>query len=132
LRHHRLVSFFNLYAHNFVRAAIAIPEVRVADARFNAGQIIALMKQAAERRAVLAVFPELALSAYSCEDLFHQQALLDASTAALSQVLAASVDLPLVAVIGVPLQIDGLLYNCAAVVSRGRLLGIAPKTYLPN
>ena len=71
----RIVSFFNLYAHNFVRAAVAIPEVRVADARFNADQIIDLMKQAAQRQAVLAVFPELALSAYSCEDLFHQQAL---------------------------------------------------------
>jgi NAD+ synthase (glutamine-hydrolysing) len=126
------VSFFNLYAHNFIRAAVAIPEVRVADASFNAEQIIALMKQAVERRAVLAVFPELALSAYSCEDLFHQQALLDGCTAALGRVLTASADLPLVAVIGVPLQIDGLLYNCAAVVSKGRLLGIAPKTYLPN
>jgi NAD+ synthase (glutamine-hydrolysing) len=126
------VSFFNLYAHNFVRAAIAIPEVRVADVPFNADQIIDLMKQAAQRRAVLVVFPELALSAYSCEDLFHQQALLDACTGALTRVLQASADLPLVAVIGVPLQIDGLLYNCAAVVAQGHLLGIVPKTYLPN
>jgi len=126
------VSFFNLYAHNFVRAAVAIPEVRVADARFNAEQIIGLMQQAVERHAVLAIFPELALSAYSCEDLFHQQALLDASVAGLGQIVAASADLPLVAVIGVPLQIDGLLYNCAAVVSRGSVLGVVPKTYLPN
>jgi NAD+ synthase (glutamine-hydrolysing) len=126
------VSFFNLYAHNFVRAAVAIPEVRVADPRFNAEQIIGLMQQAVERHAVLAIFPELALSAYSCEDLFHQQALLDASVASLTHIVAASTDLPLVAVIGVPLQIDGLLYNCAAVVSRGSVLGVVPKTYLPN
>ncbi len=126
------MSFFNLYSHNFIRAAVAIPEVRVADPTFNAAQTIALMQQAAQLHAVLAVFPELGLSAYSCEDLFHQQALLDASKAALGQVLAASRELPLVAVVGVPLQIDGLLYNCAAVISAGKILGIAPKTYLPN
>jgi NAD+ synthase (glutamine-hydrolysing) len=90
------------------------------------------MQQAAEQHAVLAVFPELGLSAYSCEDLFHQQALLDASRAALEQVVAASHGLTLVAVVGVPLQVEGLLYNCAAVLSGGKILGIAPKTYLPN
>ncbi len=126
------MSFFNLYSHNFIRAAVAIPEVRVADPTFNAGQTIALMQQAAQRHAVLAAFPELGLSAYSCEDLFHQQALLDASKAALAQVVAASSGLTLVAVVGVPLQIDGLLYNCAAVISGGKILGVAPKTYLPN
>jgi len=126
------VSFFNLYAHNFVRAAVAIPEVRVADAKFNADQIIDLMKQAAQQHAAHAMFPELALSAFSCEDLFHQQALLDSCTTALARVLSASSDLPLVAIVGVPLQIDGLLYNCAAVISQGRVLGIVPKTYLPN
>jgi NAD+ synthase (glutamine-hydrolysing) len=126
------VSFFNLYAHNFVRAAVAIPEVRVADAEFNADQIIGLMQQAAQRQAVIAVFPELALSAYSCEDLFHQQALLDACIAQLARVVKASSAVPLVAILGVPLQIDGLLYNCAAVIAQGRLLGIVPKSYLPN
>ena len=126
------MSFFNLYSHNFIRAAVAIPEVRVADPAFNAAQTVTLMQQAAARHAVLAVFPELGLSAYSCEDLFHQQALLDGSKAALEQVLAASRELALVTVVGVPLQIDGLLYNCAAVISGGILLGIAPKTYLPN
>ncbi len=126
------MSFFNLYDHNFIRAAVAIPEVRVADPAFNAAQIVALMNQAAQQRAVLAVFPELGLSAYSCEDLFHQQALLDGSLAALEQVLEATRQLPLVAVVGLPLQVDALLYNCAAVISRGKILGLAPKTYLPN
>jgi NAD+ synthase (glutamine-hydrolysing) len=126
------VSFFNLYSHNFIRAAVAIPEVRVADPAFNAAQTVALMREAAQRHAVIVVFPELGLSAYSCEDLFHQQALLDGSKAALGQVLAGSRGLPLVAVVGVPLQVDGLLYNCAAVISNGKLLGLAPKTYLPN
>jgi NAD+ synthase (glutamine-hydrolysing) len=91
------VSFFNLYSHNFVRAAVAIPEVRVADPTFNAAQTIALMQQAAQQHAVLAVFPELGLSAYSCEDLFNQQALLDASRAALVQVVRLARGLALVA-----------------------------------
>src|SRR4030095_179671 len=118
------VSFFNLYSHNFIRAAVAIPEVRVADPTFNATQTIALMQQAAQRHAVLTVFPELGLSAYSCEDLFHQQALLDASKVALEHVVAASRGLALVAVVGVPLQIDGLLYNWAAGGSWGKMRGI--------
>jgi NAD+ synthase (glutamine-hydrolysing) len=125
-------SFFNLYRHNFVRVALGIPEVRVADPAFNAGQVIALMRQAAQRDGLLVAFPELSLSAYSCEDLFHQQALLDASREALVRVLDASRDLPAIAVLGLPIQVDHLLYNCAAVVHRGRLLGIVPKTYLPN
>jgi len=125
-------NFFNLYRHNFVRVALGIPEVRVADAAFNAGQAIALMREAAKRDALLVAFPELGLSAYSCEDLFHQQALLDASRDALIKVLEASSQLPVIAIVGLPVRIDHLLFNCAAVVHRGRLLGLVPKTYLPN
>ncbi len=126
------VSFFNLYHHNFARVAVAVPEVRVADPAFNAARTVELLAEAAERRAVLALFPELGLSAYSCDDLFHQQALLDAVLAALATVVEASRRLPTVAVVGAPLAIDGLLYNCAVVVHRGRILGVVPKTYLPN
>jgi NAD+ synthase (glutamine-hydrolysing) len=126
------VAFINLYRHNFIRAAVCTPEVRVADPAFNAAQTVALMQRAAERHAVFAVFPELGLSAYSCEDLFHQQALLDGAKHALSEVLAASRDLPLVAAVGVPLQVGSLLYNCAVVLAGGRILGVTPKTYLPN
>jgi NAD+ synthase (glutamine-hydrolysing) len=126
------MSFFNLYRHNFVRVAVGIPEVRVADPQFNAGQTIALIRKAAETRAALVVLPELGLSAYSCEDLFHQQVLLDASRAALGEVLEATRELPVASVVGLPLQVDGLLYNCAAVLLQGRLLGVVPKTFLPN
>ncbi|MGI9145782.1 MAG: NAD(+) synthase [Chloroflexota bacterium] len=124
--------FFNFYSHDFVRVAVGTPRVRVADPLFNAAATVELLDQAAERRAVIALFPELGLSAYSCEDLFHQRALLDAVQEALRVVLRASERLPLVAVVGLPLQVDLLLYNCAAVVHRGRLLGVVPKTYLPN
>jgi NAD+ synthase (glutamine-hydrolysing) len=126
------VSFFNFYRHNFARVAVCVPEVRVADPAFNATRTVELLGQAAERRAVLALFPELGLSAYSCDDLFHQQALLDGVIAALASVIDASRRVPTVAVVGAPLAIDGLLYNCAVVVHRGRILGVTPKTYLPN
>lgn len=125
-------SFFNLYSHNFVRIAVATPQVLVADPAFNAKQTIALMREAAERKALLVVFPELGLSAYSCEDLFHQQALLDASREALGKVVEASLEIPIIAVVGVPLAFDNLLFNCAVVVHKGRILGLIPKTYLPN
>jgi NAD+ synthase (glutamine-hydrolysing) len=125
-------EFFNLYTHEFARVAVAIPEVRVADPTFNARQTVALMREAADRRAVVVLFPELGLSAYSCEDLFHQRALLEATDAALRTVLEASRSLPVIGVVGAPLQIDHLLYNCAIVVHRGRILGVVPKTYLPN
>jgi NAD+ synthase (glutamine-hydrolysing) len=125
-------NFFNLYAHNFVRAAIGIPEVRVADPAFNADQTIALMREAADRKSLLVVFPELGLSAYSCEDLFQQQVILDASREALRKVIAASREIPVIAIVGLPLAVDDMLFNCAAVVHNGRLLGIVPKTYLPG
>lgn len=125
-------SFFNLYRHNFVRVALAIPEVRVADPAFNADRVVALMRQASQREALLVTFPELGLSAYSCEDLFHQQALLDASREALVRILEASREISTIAIVGLPMAVDHLLFNCAAIVHRGRLLGIVPKTYLPN
>ena len=125
-------EFFNLYHHGFVRVAIGVPDVRVADPRFNVSTTILLMKQAAEQHAILALFPELGLTAYSCEDLFHQQALLECAIEALHEVLSASKQLNLVTVVGLPLQVDQLLYNCAAIMYRGRILGVVPKTFLPN
>jgi len=121
-------EFFTLYRHNFVRVAVAIPELRVADPAFNARQVVERLEESAKRRAVLAVFPELGLTGYSCEDLFHQQALLDGAVRALGEVVLASAGLDVVAVVGLPVRVDGLLYNCAAVLHRGRILGVVPKT----
>jgi NAD+ synthase (glutamine-hydrolysing) len=125
-------DFFNLYRHDFVRVAVATPEVRVADPAFNGRQTIEGMRDAGRRQAILAVFPELGLPAYSCEDLFQQRALLDGCLDALREVVAASERLPLAAVVGLPVEVDQLLYNCAVVISQGRVLGVVPKTYLPN
>ncbi len=125
-------GFFNLYRHGFVRVALATPTVRIGDPQANAEATLALMKAAAKKHAIVAVFPELGLSAYSCEDLFHQQALLSASEQSLAWLLARSKNLPIAALVGLPAVVDGLLYNCAALLCRGKLLGVVPKTYLPN
>jgi len=129
---HPASEFLDLYRHGFARVAVAVPRCRVADPAFNAEQSAALLQQAAARGAALALFPELGLSAYTCDDLFHQRALLDGCEAALEQLLVASRDLATVAVLGLPLRVDHSLFNCAAVLHRGRLLGVVPKTYLPN
>ncbi len=125
-------DFFNLYRHGFARVAVAVPRLRVADPAFNAGQTTAMLAQAAAQGALLVVFPELGLSAYTCDDLFHQRALLDGCEAALASVVAATASHDAVAVVGLPLRVGPLLFNCAAVAHGGRLLGVVPKTYLPN
>jgi NAD+ synthase (glutamine-hydrolysing) len=124
--------FFNLYSHDFARVAVAIPRCRVADPAFNAEQTIALASQAAAQGAALVAFPELGLSAYTCEDLFHQRALLDACEEALHTIVAASSKLPVAMVVGLPLRVNHQLFNCAAVVAGGRVLGLVPKSFLPN
>ena len=125
-------DFFNLYRHGFVRVAVATPRVRIGDPRHNADATLELMQQAARDKALLAVFPELGLSAYTCDDLFHQRTLIDAAENALAQLLARTRNLPLAALVGLPVAVDGRLYNCAALLCRGRLVGVVPKTYLPN
>jgi NAD+ synthase (glutamine-hydrolysing) len=125
-------EFFNLHSHDMVRVAVAIPSVRVADPSFNGEQTITVMRRAAEAKAVLAVFPELGLAGYSCEDLHQQRVIIDGCAAALKQIVEASRALSVTAVVGLPTVVDHLLYNCAAVVHRGRILGAIPKTYLAN
>jgi NAD+ synthase (glutamine-hydrolysing) len=125
-------DFFNLYRHGFVRVAVATPRVRIGDPRHNADATLELMQQAARDKALLAVFPELGLSAYTCDDLFHQRTLIDGAENALARLLARTRNLPLAALVGLPVAVDGRLYNCAALLCRGRLVGVVPKTYLPN
>ena len=124
--------FFNLYSHGFARVAVAIPRCRIADPAYNVEQTIALARQAAEQGAALVAFPELGLSAYSCEDLFHQRALLDGCEDALAAVVEASRELPVAMVVGLPLRVNHQLFNCAAVVAGGRVHGLVPKSFLPN
>ncbi len=125
-------SFFNPYHHGFARVAVAVPRCQVADPVFNGEETTAMFEDASRQGARLVAFPELGLSAYTCDDLFHQRALLDACEAALARIVAASERCAAVAVVGLPLRVDHLLFNCAAVVHGGRVLGVVPKTYLPN
>ena len=116
----------------FLKAAALSPALRVADCAYNAGQIAAALQACAGRGIKLAVFPELALTGYTCGDLFFQQALQQAALQGLAQILQASEGLDLIALVGLPVAVNGKLYNCAAVVCGGRLLGLVPKTCLPN
>ncbi|MBF6170381.1 NAD(+) synthase [Nocardia blacklockiae] len=126
------LPFDSLYRHGFARVAVAVPPVRVADPDYNAEQTLALARQAAEQHAVLTVFPELGLSCYTADDLFHQDALQYAVDAALERVVAESAGIDSVLVVGAPVRAQGRLFNCGIVIDRGRVLGAVPKSYLPN
>jgi NAD+ synthase (glutamine-hydrolysing) len=125
-------NFFNFHNHGFARVAVAIPAMQVADPAANAAHTTAVIHQAASRQAAIVLFPELGLAGYTSDDLFHQRALLDGCLDALAQILAATKSLPIVSVVGMPLVVDNLLFNCAIVIQRGYILGVVPKTYLPN
>jgi NAD+ synthase (glutamine-hydrolysing) len=124
--------FYSIYSHGFIRATVAVPFVRVADPAYNVERILRLARRASEIHAAVALFPELGISAYSNEDLFHQDALLDATRSALASVVDASRDVSPVLLIGAPLRFEQKLFNCAIVIYRGRVLGMVPKTYIPN
>lgn len=110
----------------------ASPDIRVGNPTYNVEQHILVAKEAAERGVKVLVFPELGLSAYTCGDLFHQSTLLHACEVALGHYMEATKGLDMISFVGVPVRIACKLYNCVAVVSHGELLGLVPKTHLPN
>ncbi|MCK9274534.1 MAG: NAD(+) synthase [Syntrophales bacterium] len=126
------MNFFNLYNHGFVKTAVCMPSVKVADPFYNGERTVDTARKAAAHGAIFALFPELGLSAYSNEDLFHQEALLSGVISALEHVIEETKDLNLILVVGAPLKIDNLLFNCGAVLYKGVIRGIAVKSYLPN
>jgi len=115
-----------------LRVAAASPELRVADVEFNTAEIIRTMADSAAAGCRLILFPELSITGYSCGDLFYQSTLIDAARDALLRVAAASAELGIAAVVGLPVAIDGRLFSCAAVAAAGGIAGVVPKTFLPN
>jgi NAD+ synthase (glutamine-hydrolysing) len=115
-----------------LRVAVVAPELRVADVAFNTERTVAALTEAGAQGCQLAVFPELGLTSYSCADLFYHNVLLDAARAALERVAEATAIYDMAAVVGLPLAVGGRLFNCAAFLASGRLVGIVPKTFLPT
>lgn len=124
--------FYSSQAQGFVRCAVATPRVAVGDPAANAQAILDLARQGHDQGADLIVFPELCVSAYAIDDLHLQDALLDAVEAAVAQICVASRELSPVLAIGAPVRRNGRLYNCAVAISRGQILGVVPKSFLPN
>ena len=118
--------------YGFLKVAAAVPAVKVADVEYNLQQVESLIAQAEGQGVEVMVFPELCLTGYSCQDLFKEQLLIDKAEDALLILLDFTRKLDVICIVGLPVQIGSLLYNCAAVIQGGTLLGIVPKTYLPN
>ena len=125
-------TFYSIYRHGFVRVAVCVPHVRVADPEFNTVNTLGLARQASDAGAAVALFPELGISSYAIDDLLQQEALLEGVTTGIGKIVAASRELSPVLLIGAPLRFEQRLFNCGVIVYRGRVLGVAPKTYLPN
>ena len=118
--------------YGFIKVAAAVPAVKVADVDYNVQQIESLIAQAEGQGVEILVFPELCITGYSCQDLFKEQLLVDKAEDSLFSLLDFTRKLDVISIVGLPVQIGGLLYNCAAVIQGGSILGVVPKTYLPN
>ena len=116
----------------FISVACGTPKLRLADCHYNAEQTFTMMRQAEKAGVKLLVLPELGLTGYSCGDLFYQETLLRGAEEALTTVLEATRNLEVVTAVGMPLQKDNKLYNCAVIIQKGQVLGVVPKTHLPN
>ena len=118
--------------YGFLKVAAAVPTVRVADCEYNCNQIEQLILQAETQGVEIVVFPELSITGYTCQDLFRQSQLLSSSEAAVARLVRFSVDKDVIVIVGAPVPAGDLLLNAAIVFQKGKLLGIVPKTYLPN
>ena len=124
--------FHAIHSHGFVRAAVCTPRVSPGDPGFNAAETLELARRGHERGCDLMLFPELGISAYAIDDLLLQDALLRRVDAEIARLAEASLELAPVLVVGAPLQQSGRLYNCAVAIAKGRILGVVPKSFLPN
>ena len=116
----------------FVKVAAVTPDIRVADVQYNTEQICRMIDETVEAGAKIVVFPELCITGYTCSDLFTQEVLLDHAREALREITAYTADKDALFFIGVPLSVEGELYNVAAALNHGEILGLTTKTFLPN
>lgn len=118
--------------YGFVRVGAAVPEMRVAECQYNAGNIVEMIEKAEKLGIEFVVFPELSITAYTCGDLFHQEQLLNDAINQLKKILDRTANLHIVAILGLPLYVDNQLYNCGVAIQKGKILGVVPKTYIPG
>lgn len=118
--------------NGFIKIASAIPAVKVANCQYNIEQIESMVKSADKEGVEIIVFPELSVTGYSCQDLFRQRLLLEEAEHVVGDLLEKTRNLDIITIIGIPVVAGDLLLNCAAVIQKGEILGIVPKTYLPN
>ena len=118
--------------HGFVKVAAATPDIRVADVSYNTERILADISEACENGAKILVFPELCVTGYTCSDLFTHDILLRAAKEALFEIAEYTADKDILVFVGVPLDVEGKLYNVAAALNRGKVIGLTTKTFLPN
>ncbi len=118
--------------HGFVKVAAAVPAVKVADVQYNVQEIERLIAMADAEHVEVVVFPELAVTGYSCQDLFRERLLLDKAEEGLLSLMDFTRKLDVIAVVGMPIEVGSLLLNCAVVVQQGSILAVVPKAYLPN
>lgn len=118
--------------YGFVRIAAAVPELKVSDVLFNTEKIIELIHVAEENRTQVVCFPELCITGYTCADLFFQQQLQEEVLKALSEIQMATLSVSCAVIVGAPLRFRNRLFNTAVVLQKGRIIGIVPKTFLPN
>ncbi|MFA6508278.1 MAG: NAD(+) synthase [Treponemataceae bacterium] len=118
--------------YGFLRACAVSPTLRPGDVGFNTDQIVIALTKAAEGGASLVLFPELCVTGYTCADLFHQDLMIDEAATSLNRIASSAQRMGVIAVVGLPVSHDGVLWNCAAVLSDGGIAGLVPKSYLPN
>jgi NAD+ synthase (glutamine-hydrolysing) len=118
--------------YGFIKVASAVPEVKVCDCNYNIEQIKNLIFQSEENNVKIVVFPELCVTGYSCQDLFKQELLIQSAETSLVHLLSSTKELDVISIVGVPIVIGKLLFNCAAIIQKGKILGIVLKKYLPN
>lgn len=121
-----------LKEQGFVRVGAVVPKLKVADTEFNCNEIIKQIERASNNKIQIAVFPELCVTGYTCQDLFEQDILLEYAEKAINKIMDYTNNLDIICIIGMPIKAENQLFNTAVVIQKGRILGIVPKTFIPN